>query len=187
MKILISAYACEPNRGSEPGIGWKWALHLSNNKNKEVFVITRSNNEKKINKYWEIHKKPDNLHFYYYDLPNFFIWLKHHRLPVNIYYALWLYGSNSVAKILHQKYKFDIAHHLTFGVFRDASFLYNLHIPFVIGPIGGGEYTPARLMPLYPINEKIKEYIRFLINKLALCNPFLIKSFNRASIIWFIR
>ena len=29
MKILLSAYACEPNRGSEPGLGWRWALEIA--------------------------------------------------------------------------------------------------------------------------------------------------------------
>ena len=24
-KILLSAYACEPNKGSEPGVGWEWS------------------------------------------------------------------------------------------------------------------------------------------------------------------
>ena len=24
MQILLSAYACEPNKGSEPEVGWKW-------------------------------------------------------------------------------------------------------------------------------------------------------------------
>ena len=27
-KILLSAYACEPNEGSEPGVGWNWAIEL---------------------------------------------------------------------------------------------------------------------------------------------------------------
>ena len=26
MKVLISAYACEPAKGSEPVVGWTWAL-----------------------------------------------------------------------------------------------------------------------------------------------------------------
>lgn len=183
MNILISAYACEPDRGSEPGIGWKWATYLSKDKSKEVFVITRQNNQAVINKYWERHTQPANLHFFYYDLSPSFIWLKHHGLPVNIYYALWLYESGKLAGKLHQKYGFDIAHHLTFGVFRDASFLYKLNIPFVIGPIGGGEYTPSQLMPLYSVSERFKEYIRLFANKLALYNPFLVKSFNRATLI----
>ena len=29
MKVLLSAFACEPNLGSEPEVGWKWAVHLA--------------------------------------------------------------------------------------------------------------------------------------------------------------
>ena len=29
LKILMSAYACEPGKGSEPGVGWRWALETA--------------------------------------------------------------------------------------------------------------------------------------------------------------
>ena len=54
MKILLSAYACEPNKGSEPEVGWKWATSLSD-LGHEVYVITRSNNKNSIEQ--EIQKK----------------------------------------------------------------------------------------------------------------------------------
>ena len=38
-KVLLSAYACEPNKGSEPGVGWNWAKHLA--EKYEIYVITR--------------------------------------------------------------------------------------------------------------------------------------------------
>lgn len=182
MRILLSAYACEPNRGSEPGIGWKWALNLSTDKNKDVHVLTRANNRDVIEKFFG-ERIPNNLHFHYYDLPGFIIWLKHHGFPVNIYYALWLYGSGRLAMVLHQEYKFDMAHHITFGVFRDACMLYKLGIPYVVGPLGGGETTPKKLCSLFSIKERIIEVLRSLSNNLALYNPLLIKSFNNASLI----
>lgn len=36
MKILLSAYACEPNKGSEPGVGWSWATEYA--KQHQVWV-----------------------------------------------------------------------------------------------------------------------------------------------------
>ena len=54
MKILLSAYACEPNKGSEPEVGWRWATELLKFNN-EVYVITRLNNKENIEK--EIKKK----------------------------------------------------------------------------------------------------------------------------------
>ena len=44
MKILLSAYACEPNKGSEPEVGWKWAINLVK-AGHEVYVVTRLNNK----------------------------------------------------------------------------------------------------------------------------------------------
>ena len=38
--ILISAFSCLPNRGSEPGIGWNWALSAAKTQN--VYVLTRT-------------------------------------------------------------------------------------------------------------------------------------------------
>jgi hypothetical protein len=38
MKILISAYSCEPGMGSEPGVGWNIAREVA--KYHEVWVLT---------------------------------------------------------------------------------------------------------------------------------------------------
>lgn len=183
MKILFLAYACEPNRGSELGVGWKWPLYLSADKDKDIYVITRANNKQKIENYWRENVQPDNLHFFYYDLPEVLLWAKKHGLPVNIYYALWLQGSGNYARKLHKKYHFDMAHHITFGVFRDACALYKLHVPYVVGPVGGGEATPKRLLALFSNRERLKEMTRKLANFLSFVNPLFYKNFNRASLI----
>ena len=183
MKILLNAYACEPNQGSEPGVGWHWAIELSKDKNKEVHVLTRANNKNVIDEYWLDKIKPHNLYFHYYDLPHAWIWMKHHGLPVNIYYSLWLYGAGCYAKTLNDSLHFDMAHHLTFGVFRDACFLNKLCIPYVVGPVGGGESVPQSLTSLFSIKEKMKELTRSLANTLCFLNPFLYKNYNHASLI----
>lgn len=183
MRILLNAYACEPNQGSEPGVGWHWAIELSKDKNNEVHVLTRANNKSVIDEYWHEYEKPNNLYFHYYDLPNAWIWLKHHGLPVNIYYSLWLYGAGCFAKTLNDRLHFDMAHHLTFGVFRDACFLYKLNIPYVVGPIGGGEAAPHSLTSLFSFKERVKECTRSLANALCFLNPFLYRNYNKASLI----
>jgi len=77
MKVLLSAYSCTPNLGSEPGVGWNWARQIA--KNNEVWVITRETNRKSI----ESAEKPKSLHFVYVDS----------RLPglnkTKIYYIIW--------------------------------------------------------------------------------------------------
>ena len=47
--ILVSAYACEPYKGSEQTVGWNIVLELA--KNNIVHVITRANNQEPIEKF----------------------------------------------------------------------------------------------------------------------------------------
>ena len=68
LKILLSAYACEPHKGSEAGVGWHWAVELSRLRH-EVWVITRANNRTAIDAELA-HNPHPNLHFIYYDLPD---------------------------------------------------------------------------------------------------------------------
>ena len=46
LKVLISAYACEPGKGSEPEVGWQWALQMA--RHHDVTVLTRANNRQAI-------------------------------------------------------------------------------------------------------------------------------------------
>ena len=45
-KILVSAYGCEPFRGSEAGVGWNWILQMA--RHNEMYVIARKNDKNKI-------------------------------------------------------------------------------------------------------------------------------------------
>ena len=68
MRILAIAYACEPERGSEPGVGWNWVKLIAKSEGTSISVITRKNNKPVIEKYYENHKR-DDINFLYYDLP----------------------------------------------------------------------------------------------------------------------
>ena len=41
MRILISAFACGPNHGSEDGVGWNWAIEAAK-LGHEVIVLTQT-------------------------------------------------------------------------------------------------------------------------------------------------
>ena len=67
LKVLMSAYSCEPGRGSEPGIGWNVAREMA--KYHDIWVITLVNNRELIEA--ELERNPlQRLHFVYYELPN---------------------------------------------------------------------------------------------------------------------
>ena len=169
MKILISAYACEPNIGSEQGIGWNWSHEIAR-RGHQVWVITRKNNRKVIEDYFSKHANIPGLTYVYYDLPEKITTLKP-LMGVYIYYELWQRGIVSLAKKLENKENFDLVHHLTFGVFRQNTFLYKLRKPLYIGPVGGGEITPKFLNRSLPLRQKLFEQLRHLANKASLYNP----------------
>ena len=61
-KILISAYSCEPDKGSEPGVGWDYIRSMS--KFYDLVVLTRADKKEIIEK-----NKIKNVDFHFVDLP----------------------------------------------------------------------------------------------------------------------
>lgn len=180
IKILMSAYACEPDKGSEPGVGWRWALETAA-LNHEVWVITRSNNKAAITNGLSKHGKPQNLHVVYYDLPMWARWWKNGRRGVHLYYLLWQLGAYRYARKLHATHPFDAVHHITFGVTRQPSFMGGLGIPFIVGPLGGGERAPYPLRKYYTFAGKCKDAIRDVANLVARYDPWVRLMYRQAS------
>lgn len=163
MKILLSAYACEPNKGSEPGVGWNWATHLS--QYCEVYVITRSNNQQIIESFCK-DNPVDHLHFIYHDCKK--IAKKMKKLPngIFLYYKMWQREILPIAKKIVEEKNIDIVHHITFNEFRTPGKLYKLDVPFVWGPIGGGQfYTPVLKEAYFSKIDILKENLRNCINR----------------------
>ena len=67
LKIFVSAYACEPDLGSEIGVGWHWVLEMS--KYFELWVLTRESNRHSIELWIDKHAAFKNIHWLYYDCP----------------------------------------------------------------------------------------------------------------------
>jgi glycosyltransferase involved in cell wall biosynthesis len=181
MRVLLSAYACEPGKGSEPGVGWHWATELAC-LGHEVFVITRSNNRASIEKTLESGSIP-GLHFHYYDLPTWGRWWKRGPRGVQLYYWLWQLGAYRQARGLIRKIQFNLVHHLTLGMFRQPSFMGRLGLPFVVGPIGGGETIPMLLRVGLPTTCAFGEMLRETSIRLTCCKPFVLKMFKQATVI----
>lgn len=180
LRILLSAYACEPHQGSEPGVGWHWATRLAR-AGHEVRVITRANNRETIERALAAAPVP-NLSFAYYDLPRWMRrWKNHAGLAARLYYVLWQGGSYGVARRLCREARFDVVHHITFGVFRHPSFLAFLGPPFVFGPVGGGETAPGPLRRTFPLRGYLIDLVRDLANWVVHVDPLMAAVFRRSA------
>lgn len=142
----MSAYACEPGRGSEPGAGWEWARAAADDH--DVWVLTHGTNEDAVRA--ALSADPElatRLHPVFLRAPRWCAPLRR-RGPLRfVYYVVWqLVTCARVARRLHDELHFDVVHHVTYasdwapvGVARLAG------VPFIWGPVGGSSSvgTPA--------------------------------------------
>lgn len=185
LKILMSAYACEPGKGSEPGVGWRWALETAS-LGHEVWVITRENNRPGIEA--ALHElaaqgRVPLLRFVYFDLPERARRWKRGGHGVHLYYLLWQVGAYRLARRLHREEHFEAVHHVTFGVIRHPSLMGGLGIPFINGPLGGGERAPMALRKHFSSAGYVKDGLRDIANGVARFDPLVRRMFASSSLI----
>lgn len=179
MRILLSAFACQPFAGSEGGVGWRWVEHLS--REHEVVVLTDPSRRAQIEQAQHL-LAGRRVQFHYYR-PRLMRGWRMGTLTAHALYVAWNLGVWRLARRLVREQRFDYAHHLTYGVYRHASALGFLGIPFVFGPVGGGEEAPPALWRHFPWQDKLKELARSLSNRLFRFEPLLRASLRRATLI----
>jgi glycosyltransferase involved in cell wall biosynthesis len=179
-RLIVSAYACEPGVGSEPEVGWRWVQELA--RFHDVWVLTRANNRKAISEA-QLETTLPNLHFEYVDLPKWLRFWKRKNRGIHLYYFLWQIIATMKALFLHWRYRFEICHHLTFSAFYKPPLFALLPIPFMWGPIGGGEKLNHSFLPIFTLLQKLREYLRSAIRILSPFNPLVRFAFWRARLI----
>jgi glycosyltransferase involved in cell wall biosynthesis len=177
-RILLSAYACEPGKGSEPEVGWLWATELAA-AGHEVWAITREANRPAIESEMARRRRP-RLDFAYYDLPHWARRWKRGERGVHVYYALWQWGAYLTAKRLTSQSNFDCVHHVTFVGLRAPSFMGLLGLPLFLGPVSGGETVPKLLRAGMTRKAKWREWVREVANRAIQADPIMRTSFRRA-------
>ena len=172
LNVLIAAYACNPDKGSEEGVGWGWVNAISEYHDLSVItaVYHREDIEKGISKE---SKLSDRVKFYYVPHKPWhyaptggwkFIENTIFKPIMNYAYRLWQRDAYELAKELHEQHHFDIVHQITYVGFRFPGYLCELDIPFVWGPIGGLENTPWRLLPSLGITGGVYYAGRNILN-----------------------
>jgi glycosyltransferase involved in cell wall biosynthesis len=177
-KILLSCYACEPDCGSEPGVGWNWAMAMS--EKFDVVVLTRSNNKSVIEQAL-LGKPAMSLLFIYYDLPSWVLKLKKKGvINASAYYLMWQMG---VRKVMGQTIdEYAIVHHMTFNMFLCPGYWRPKKSKLILGPLGGGSCVPKAYLALFG-NKAWVQKLRAGIVSHWRWMPYLKGSLDRASTI----
>ena len=182
MRVLLLAYACGPDEGSEPGAGWAWARLLSGIG--ETWVITRANNRDAIEA--ALPETPDRLglRFVYVDLPERARRWKRGRRGIHLYYLLWQRAALAKARELHEAERFDLVWHVTLANLWLGSVAPLLGITSIVGPVGGGVRPPIGLLPGLGLRGLAYEAVRTCLSSaFRYTNPLARVVFRRADLI----
>jgi glycosyltransferase involved in cell wall biosynthesis len=159
--ILASAYAVNPYKGSEDGMGWNFIRQIA--RHHRVIAITRVNNRPHIERYMV--ERPDEtysrIQFYYFDLPYWMRFWKKGSRGAMLYF--WMWQKALPAFVRRMKVTYDIVHNVNFHNDWTPSYLWKLRKPFVWGPVGHHPLIPAQYLKAYSSRYIIKDRLAWLI------------------------
>jgi glycosyltransferase involved in cell wall biosynthesis len=174
-KILISAYAISPYKGSEYGAAWNTVINLSSKH--ELWVLYGMSDDhmgdtQSMRKYLEDNQVP-NVHFVEVQpgpIAKTINLLNKAGLGWFFYFAytLWQKEAYKAARKLLLTEDIDVVHQLGPIGYREPGFLYKLGKPLVWGPIGGMMVIDKRLSANKPMMTRFKFGLKNLINRLQL-------------------
>ena len=179
-RILLACFSCSPLWGSEPGVGWNWLKELS--RLHDVTLVTHE--------FYRAHLEPALAEQPLEGVKVFYsrAWAAGRPyttfLNSRLYYLWWQINLFFFVRRLVRTRPFDLIHHLTWGSVRFPSFLGFLGIPFVIGPLGGGDIAPAALLEGLPRNERAFEALRSLSLQLFKFDAVTLMAASKATVIF---
>lgn len=168
-RLMVSAYACEPWKGSEIGVGWHWVLELS--REFDLWVLTRANNREPIERWMTENLGYECIHWVYFDLPAKDLARKHGRKGVHRYYLKWIRKSDTVIRNTMEANDIKTFLHLTYGNALWSVSRYGASQRFIWGPIGGLETIPREYSRRYSLRSRVMESIRRLVAKTIVKSP----------------
>lgn len=180
-KVLINAYACSPDMGSEPGMGWNWCVNLA--RHCELFIITEEEFRDRIEATLPMLPYGCRMHFYYIPVTervrrmcwNQGDWRFYHH------YRLWQKRAFEKAREILAKVDIDLVHQLNMVGFREPGYLWKLDKPLVWGPIGGMVEVPARFLASAPVHIRVFQRLKNVISKLQFrLDPRINQAFQKA-------
>lgn len=169
LHVLVSAYACGPNWGSEIGMGWNWVIHLA--QYCELTVITENGFKDDIEKVipkFDLKYIPK---FHYIDIgiEGRKLFWKQGSFNFYYYYKKWQKEAYQLSLGLIKEQRFDIIHQLNMIGFREPGYLWKIkEIPYIIGPVGGYAQFPKRYYSLLNKRDVLFYLARSIINNLQI-------------------
>lgn len=166
ISILINAYACSPNMGSEPGMAWNWCINLAHYC--ELHIITEGEFRDKIEATLPTLPQGKNIHIYYNPVPEHVRKMCWNQGDWRFYkyYKEWQWKTYLMAKEICQKIHIDILHQLNMIGFREPGYLWKIpDIPFIWGPVDAKEGFPMAYLKGASLKTKLFMQLKNIITK----------------------
>lgn len=176
MRVLLSAYACEPAEGSEAGIGWNMVRQVS--ALHDTVVLTREANRRAI----ESAANRPAAEFVFVDSTRLRR-LKKGPRRARLYYFAWQSLAARTGRQLHREQPFDVVHHVTWTSVTLPIGITRIDAPTVLGPLGGAVSPQLHLLCGSDLREALYEVGRLAHQRLSRLNPALRRSLGRADVV----
>ena len=161
MKLLLSAYDCDPVRGSEARLSWNYVTEFAAIGH-EIHVLTSARSAEHIESGLEELRgqgaKVDATVIDDHPLVRRFP-----RIGYMGRYMLWQWQALDHARRVDARFDADIVHHVGWGSLQGGSRLWRLGKPFFFGPVGGGQYAPSAFKEYFGSSWR-KEWLRTMVS-----------------------
>ncbi len=183
-RVLMVAFACDPERGSEYGQGWRFAEAAA--ADNDVWVLTYAGQAAEARHAIATGALPG---VRLAEVAHPFERARHAvggvprgMLAEQVHYYVWQVAAIGAARRLHRQVGFDLVHHVTFAKYWAPSAGAFVGAPFVLGPVGGGESIPPRFWTSLSPFGALYEAGRSLNRRLAHLDPLVRATARRATL-----
>jgi glycosyltransferase involved in cell wall biosynthesis len=162
---LMLAFACEPDIGSEPEIGWRWSREMC--LYADVTVVTDESHRAAILARFSACTRDDKIPKIHFFGPGPSTSRLFRYFGYRGYYPWWMKKVRPFIAALHAKSGFDLMHHVTYSACRYSTAVWGHGVPVIWGPVGGLEQMPFDAIPWSQPKAAILELARNVGNRLV--------------------
>lgn len=161
LKVLVSAYAFSPMRGSEFATGWDYVRAIA--ASHSVWVIARSNEKQQTEEFLRQHPGAlRNVQVHYVPFTSSSFNYPFAEIPYYLMYRHWQWRAYRLGRTLDKSVNFDLVHHVNGTGFREPGYLWKLDKPFIWGPVNGLQFFPLKLLRAVPFRFRIFFFVKNL-------------------------
>jgi glycosyltransferase involved in cell wall biosynthesis len=162
LRVLLSAFACEPGKGSEPEVGLRTVLAAA--ERHSVWVLTNSAGVPALRRYLDAHPLGRRIQI--------------EPIPLGVddrglslanfhwYYDRWQRQAMRRALALDRTIGFDVVHHVTMSTVWTRVGVAEVPKPLIWGPVGGGVEPPLHLLPELGLRGLLDDAVRVASRRL---------------------